>query len=685
MRVRFEIQDADRALSPKTGLVRRHWLAAAHELLDRYFAHIDAETGLFFFPGPNSDTEPAVAVRRASELPAGRRFEAFTRVFMLAAPVLANEGDLVLHGRDVRQYFAEQFERFCDPKSPHFAAIAPTGKSPYQLVQWSAIVLALLLNEEIVFRDVTGTQQAHALAHLSQAVHHRSNAHNWRYFNLLGYLFLHRHGWKVDAEMERDHLLGVLSWDAGDGWYRDGAEFDYYNAWAFQSYAPVWIRFNENAGYGRIEQTLRDRFERFMETYPRFFSRNGHSLLWGRSSLYRFAASTPLVVAHLLPNPTVDSGCARRIASGNLLQFLERDDVFVDGIPTTGFYGCFEPARQRYSRATSFGWMHKLFAALSLPADNPFWTNQEHDGFWEDLGADTHVTALSGPGLTVVNHGRSGSTVLVPGKTWFFQQEAYTRLSYHSELVWEADSSNGASAAAYSVVNREVAGADAMYTLGYRYAGFRDGVLYRQAVIGGKDTHFSEQALIDLAEVHLPDAVLRVDRIRIPFPYQLRLGSWAVPVDTEEAVAFSRGPASVAVRILRADGTQTTITQAPWVRAVGPGEAGGASRGSAFVGIAGWDRVDVEVHGGLNAEREISAVPAGTRTRLTAHHGGVGLCISLHLYQHTGDQISAALPREMVVHELSPESGSPFSVDIRPARGAALSVEFGGMEGVLST
>lgn len=683
MSFQFDVAETDRTLSPKTGLVRRHWLSAAHELLDRYFAHIDPQTGLFFFPGPNSDGEPAVPVGSAAEIPPGRRFEAFTRVFLLAAPVLDNTTEtLVLHGRDVRQYFAEQFERFCDPSSPDYAEIAPTGKSPYQLVQWSAIVLALLLNDEIVFGDLNARQQTLALDHLSQAAHHRTNAHNWRYFNLLAYLFLHRHERPVDAEMERDHLLGILSWDAGNGWYRDGGEFDYYNAWAFQSYAPVWLHYNENPNYRDIEEVLRRRFALFMETYPRFFSRHGHSLLWGRSSLYRFAASTPFVTAQLLPDPVIDGGFARRIASGNLIQFLAREDVFVDGVPNTGFYGSFEPARQRYSRATSFGWMHKLFAALSLPQNSPFWTNKEHDGFWTDLGTDTCITSLDGPGLTLVNHGRSGSTVLVPGKTRGFGKEPYTRLAYHSELLWEADADEGASAAAYSVVNREEPGAPVLCTLAYRYVGFSEGVLYRQAVVGGEDPHFSEQALVDLAEVHLPDGVLRVDRIRVPFPYELRLGSWGVPADAEDGLELSEGTVPISIHVVGPDRTRT-IHRADWARVEATVADYGAPRNSTFVGLYGWDRVEAQIHRGRNAERELSAVPAGVRLRETAHRGGVDLCVSCHLFRHTQADIGAVLAGDMVINTLSPETGSPFMVRI-VVGGVEYTVDFGAVEGGLS-
>ena len=122
------------------------------------------------------------------------------------------------------------------------------------------------------------------------------------------------------------HPASTRGWDSiryyyvGDGWYRDGQSFDYYSCWAFNFYAPLW-----NLWYGyENEPFLAKKFEEYsnclMETYPDFFDADGFTNMWGRSCIYRFASTSPFDGNLMLSHPRVDAGCARRIASGALMQ-----------------------------------------------------------------------------------------------------------------------------------------------------------------------------------------------------------------------------------------------------------------------------------------------------------------------------------------------------------------------------
>ena len=57
------------------------------------------------------------------------------------------------------------------------------------------------------------------------------------------------------------------------------------------------------------------------------FDKNGHVTMWGRSSIYRNAATAPLAANFNLMNPEANPGLSRRIASGALMQFFGRDDM----------------------------------------------------------------------------------------------------------------------------------------------------------------------------------------------------------------------------------------------------------------------------------------------------------------------------------------------------------------------
>jgi hypothetical protein len=269
--------------------------------------------------------------------------------------------------------------------------------------------------------------------------------------------------------------------------------------------------------------------------------------------------------------------------------------------------------------------------------------------------------------------------LLVPGKTRFFESEAYTRLGYHSEFLWEANSSAGATAMAYSVLNTETEAR--FHTREYRYSGSRGGVVYRQAVVADHDAHFSESAFIDLAEFYVAGGLIRVDRIRIPFPYELFLGSFGLPVaGLEEA---SRRRSTIDGHI--SSGSEIEDRK---FRAAEVWSSGGPSAGKsvAVIALAGWDSADIEEHRGLNAECELSLVPALRRARPVAHRGGIDVCISMHLFTTDGAMLARQplpVPRSIRIEPISPGSGSPFAVSIETTDGQVVNVDFGHIEGRL--
>ena len=163
---------------------------------------------------------------------------------------------------------------------------------------------------------------------------------------MLDMAFLDMEGYEIDEEIMLDHAQSILAYYAGDGWYRDGHSFDYYSCWAFNVYAPIW-----NLWYGYEKQPyIAAKFEehsnKLMETYADFFDRDGFTNMWGRSNIYRNAATSAFDGNLMLHNSTADPGLARRISSGSLLQFMTRDDFLFKGVPTLGFYGQFTPLVQ---------------------------------------------------------------------------------------------------------------------------------------------------------------------------------------------------------------------------------------------------------------------------------------------------------------------------------------------------
>ena len=66
------------------------------------------------------------------------------------------------------------------------------------------------------------------------------------------------------------------------------------------------------------------------------------------------------------------------------MQFVRRPDFLHDGIPTLGWLAEQPGIVDHYSGVTSPYWCAKLFCALSLSDESPFWTARENEGFWPD-------------------------------------------------------------------------------------------------------------------------------------------------------------------------------------------------------------------------------------------------------------------------------------------------------------
>jgi hypothetical protein len=375
----------------------------------------------------------------------------------------------------------------------------------------------------------------------------------------------------------------------------------------------------------------------------------------------------PLVSAFLLDEPTVDPGWARRICSGNLLRFLTREDVFEDGVATLGFTRAFPPVVQGYSSAASPYWWSKVFLALCLPEASPFWTATEHEGGWESLTPQPPLPAgegerqrtyhLPGPGMAITMHGPTGAAELRTAKVATKKSNLlYTRLVYNTAFPGEADNPAGATAACYAARQADTE-LPFRPNNGFRDGGMRDGVLYRQTDLEGW------MARAELAEIILPGGVLRVDRVSLPYPHDLRLGHFALAHVVGE-------PAMV----LRFD-----MGNAPAIIAHGPD-----GRAVALVALHGWDEVGAETHTGLNPEADDSTLVYARRQR-AANYTGMALLVTLLLHRTDGgDWTEAELApvAELEVLPWSP-SGSPCGARVVMADGREYVVDFGTMGGRL--
>ena len=633
----FQPQTVDYELSPYTGLTRESWMEAGKYLLTGIFQNIKSfddpvvmprkETKVTY-PHPHADAQVQATQRKAE------KFEGLTRSFFIAAPVLHNEPELVLCDYNIREYYKKQVLRSCTKGDPIYvgsyealqedAEFFDPNRCFQQTVETCALVIGLWISKEQIWDTYTKEEQDVIAAFLSSYAHAGTCPQNWRLFNMLDMAFLNMVGYPINKEMMVDHAQAILNYYVGDGWYRDGHSFDYYSVWAFQVYAPLW-----NLWYGyEHEPYLARQFEehsnRLMETYGDFFDRDGFTNMWGRSNIYRNASTSAFDANFFLNQSTMNPGLARRICSGSLMQFLSREDLLFEGVPTLGFYGQFMPLVQGYSCAESPFWLGKAFLCLHLPAEHPFWTAKENNGTWETLReGEVKVTTLNGPALCFSNHAANGETILRTGKVLKNQGDDhgmwnYAKLCFNTKYPWEATPTKEASVTG----DREAANKEALKAVGseneaprhpiqvesqqYVYQdlstgellkanatfwyGEKENVLYRRQFLGyNLDAEAHWIPAVNLADFVVPYGILRIDKQRIfRRPVRFTLGSFGFP-DNGTQILYKECGSAKAIVLKGRDFT-------------------GQEKQLAMTIYDGWDALNVIHSQGTNPDSEKSIV-----------------------------------------------------------------------------
>lgn len=568
----FRPKTLDYELSPYTGLTRESWLEAAEYMLTGIFQNIKTmddpvvmprkETEITY-PHYYSSPELQEAERKAE------MFEGLTRSFFIAAPLMKNKPQISICGYPLSEYYKKQVLRSCTREDEIYVGTyedlqkMTNYEDPYrafqQTVETCALVICLWISKEQIWDTYTKEEKDKIAEFLTGFAHANTVPQNWRLFNMLDMAFLHMEGYPIDDEIMMDHAQAILNFYAGDGWYRDGHCFDYYSCWAFNVYGPLW---NEWYGYENMPD-IAARFEansnKLMETYADFFDRDGFTNMWGRSNIYRNAATSAFDGNFFLRNSKADPGRARRVCSGSLLQFLTREDFLYKGVPTLGFYGQFSPLVQGYSCAESPFWLGKAFLCLDLPADHPFWTAKENNGTWEQLREkEVKETVLDGPALCFTNHEANGETILRTGKIVkntgdFHAMWNYSKLCYNTKYPWESTPGvmdiHAGKVEAQQYVLEDIATGKLMRANVTLWCGCRDGVLYRRQFF---DYNLEQESMwiqaMNLADFPVENGIIRVDKHRLfRRPVKFTLGAYGFPDNGTKVAVKNSGNAKAII------------------------------------------------------------------------------------------------------------------------------------------
>ncbi len=673
----------DFELSPYTGLTRESWIEAGKYLLEGIFRNIPSDTAPVILPRTETDVTYPHKNASGNQLKLeemAQMFEGLARSLFIAAPIIHIDPEAEICGFNLREYYSKQILRTCTRGDSNFVGYYEDlqeldgNKNPYrafqQTVETCALVICLDICHEEIWDRYAKAEKDIIAKFLTSYAHASTVPQNWRLFNMLDMAFLHKEGYKTDNEIMLSHAQAILGYYAGDGWYRDGQSFDYYSCWAFNVYAPIW-----NAWYGYShEPYIAEQFEKnankLMETYPDFFDRDGFTMMWGRSCVYRSAATSPLSENFILKNPAANAGLARRIASGSLLQFFTRDDFLNNGIPTMGFYGQFTPLIQGYSCTESAYWLGKAFLCLHFPENHPFWTAKENNGSWDKLkGKEVKETVLNGPALCLTNHNANGETILRTGKVvkncgdehgmW-----NYAKLTYNSKYPWEAKPSDEVESMQYVLANDGEKPQKCNVTF---WHGIRKGVLYRRQFFDYRldcETHWRQA--VNLADFPVEYGIIRADKLRLfRAPITLTLGAYGFSDNGTEIIQKSKESAK-AVILKGHDHT-------------------GQEKQLAMTIYDGWDDIDI-IHGaGTNPDSEKSIIVYAKTARHKQYCYDKLILVSQVITKESHEDFSEdeIFPIEKILYTDKEKCGGYGPVTIRLKNGNEKIICFDEIEGCL--
>lgn len=661
----FEVKNPNLEKSPFTGMARSHWLDAARHLTEGVFSHVGSMDDPIVMPKQNAISYPQPDDPKHRFQAA--EFEGLSRTLMAAGHVLMDNPDTVCNGLNIRDYYANQILSATDPSSPRYWGritdfTKETGRMQYQqTVEGAALVINLMNTKKQIWDKYSEAEKQQVADLLSDYAHSLTIGHNWRYFNVLMLTFLKINGFGIDEAALKDHMQHLISNYVGDGWYVDDTNYDMYNPWGFHFYGPLWCKWYGYEHEPEIAAIIEKRNHEFIQTWSRCFARDAKQLMWGRSIIYRFAASTAFGAHFLMNNTVADAGFARRIASGNMLQFISREDLYVNKLPCLGYYGPHEPLIQFYSCAASPFWIAKNFIPLTLPEDSPFWAAQENEGFWPELGEKSESIELAGPGIQITNHGLTKTTEIRTAKV-HLHDTYYNQLQFNPDFPLETETGEGANAASYSIREKDL-GADFRIPLNIAFNKIEDGLLYRlqnTQPLGLGDPNKGGvnrgPERIDLCDIIIPGGVIRVDRVRVPYKYELQLGHFALPhIDGAAEVSEVEGGLIASI----ADG-----------------------RKLAMLPVLGWDGIKTKVQQGLNPEAKESTVLYTERVR-GEDYSGMEVFVTVLLHRLDGGDWSA--------DELNPieslevidwtESGTACGVKIVLKDGRDYTIDYGHVDG----
>ncbi|WP_199036565.1 DUF2264 domain-containing protein [Glycomyces salinus] len=320
---------------------------------------------------------------------------------------------------EVWEILAETLVRATDPDDEWYIGAGEGQRT----VESASVGWALALAPEHMWEPLAPGSRDKVAAWLSKAYLHDTVDSNWHYFPVFAGHGLDKVGVKRDPKVAEAHLERMGEFLLGDSVFEDGpgGRVDYYNPFAFHTYALLHYRLSGDDRYVANAAA-------FARKFRSWFGADGAGVPYGRSMGYRFAQGSlwgALAAADVEAVPWAEAaGFSRR----HLDWWWDRPILDGEGRLTVGYGYTGDSLVEQYLTAGSPWWATKIFTGLLAGPDHPFWGEETAPA--PGPGVEPHSAARAvhvrdrGGNVTRLN----GQAVHVKGMRG--AQDTYAKLAY---------------------------------------------------------------------------------------------------------------------------------------------------------------------------------------------------------------------------------------------------------------
>jgi hypothetical protein len=432
-------------ISPWSGWTYQDWQNVGQKILTNIFPHFSPGRALVEI----TSCRPSIYGSLSDMV------EGFARTFLLVGFWLNRRQDGIIISEDGSEInwveiCREGLLNGTNPKHPEYWGKI-TGKHQY-MVEAGSLVIGLYFSRHLIwdsFRDHEKEQIGRWFQHILKFPFEDKN---WVLFGLIINAFLKQAGLNYHQDQIEFYLSRYDSYYEAEGWYRDGVanQYDYYNPWALHFYPHIWSQMETDPEKQYLKNIFEERSRRFLEKFSYFFSSNAVYPAFGRSLIYRCAATAGAIIGVWKDFSPISAGLTRRLASQSLKYFAVNNFFDLDGSIPLGWLGKFEPMAEMYSGPASPMWLNKIFSSLLMPEDHAFWLEKEEPLPVEE---NNYCITHKAPGFLVQGHKDSGHVQLInQGSDSYVNSPTdwknpasdyhYHKFSYSSHLFHDVGPSN---------------------------------------------------------------------------------------------------------------------------------------------------------------------------------------------------------------------------------------------------